>query len=232
MYDTESDNTCEDALLRKQKYSELDSSLWNDKCDYVELDKCVNLNPNNYNLIVMHLNIRSLLAHQQELCQLIRTTEQKNSRIDIILLCETFLSKQTRQMVNIPGFSHVCNYWKNRKGGGVSILLRDRITFKRRTDLDIFDEGLTESIFVEIRSKNGKQIILGSMYKPPNVSIDQFSVNLSLIVNNAKKVHGSYSPKIVIGMDHNMNLLNSATHPLTHKFMETLTNLNLHPTIT
>ena len=70
------------------------------------------------------------------------------------------------------------------------------------------------------------------MYKPPNVSIDQFSANLSLIVNNSKKVHGSYSPKIVIGMDHNMNLLNSATHPPTHKFMETLTNLNLHPTIT
>ena len=131
MYDTESDNTCEDALLRSWEYSELDSSFWNDKCGYVELDKCANLNSNNYNLIVMHLNVRSLLAHQQELCQLIRTTEQRNSRIDITLLCVTFLSKQTRQMVNIPGFSHVCNYRKNRKGGQVSILLRDRIMFKR-----------------------------------------------------------------------------------------------------
>ena len=37
------------------------------KCDYVELDKCVNLNPNNYNLIVMQLNIRSLLSHQEDL---------------------------------------------------------------------------------------------------------------------------------------------------------------------
>ena len=79
MYDTESDNTCEDVLLRSREYGELDSSLWNNKCNYVELDKCANLNPNNYNLIVMHLNVRSLLAHQQELCQLIRTTEQKNS---------------------------------------------------------------------------------------------------------------------------------------------------------
>ena len=138
MYDTESDNTCEDALLRSREYSELDSSLWNDKCDYVELDKCANLNPNNYNLIVMHLNVRSLLAHQQELCQPIRTTEQKNFQIDIILLCETFLSKQTRQVVNIPSFSHVCNYLKNRKGGGVSILLRDGITFKRRTDTNLW----------------------------------------------------------------------------------------------
>ena len=46
-----------DLLSRSQESGELDSSLWNNKCDYMELDKCVNLNPNNYNLIVMQLNI-------------------------------------------------------------------------------------------------------------------------------------------------------------------------------
>ena len=81
-------------------------------------------------------------------------------------------------MVNIPGFSHIGNHRKSKKGGGISILLREGIPYKRRMDLDIFDEGLTESVFVEIRSKNGKQIIVGSMYKPPNVNIDQFSNNL------------------------------------------------------
>ena len=82
----------------------LDATLWNDECDYIELEDCDNLNPNNYNLIVMQLNIRSVLCHQQELCQLIRSTEKKNSRIDVILLCETFLSSKTKSMVNIPGF--------------------------------------------------------------------------------------------------------------------------------
>ena len=81
-------------------------------------------------------------------------------------------------MVNIPGFSHIGNHHKFKKGGDVSILLHEGIPYKRRLDLDIFDEGLTESVFVEIRSKNGKQIIVGSMYKPPNVNIDQFSNNL------------------------------------------------------
>ena len=95
MYNTEIDSNQFDSLLRSQDYDELDGSLWNDKCNYIYLEKCGNHNPNNYNLIVMQLNVRSLLAHQQELCQIIRTSEKKNSRIDILLLCETFLSKQT-----------------------------------------------------------------------------------------------------------------------------------------
>ena len=221
-----------DSLLWSRDQEVLDSSLWNDKCDYIELDECDNLNPNNYNLIVMHLNIRSVLSHHHELCQLIKSTEQKNSRIDMILLCETFLSNKTKSMVNIPSFSHIGNHRKSRKGGGVSILLREGIPYKHRLDLDIFDEGLTESVFVEIRSKNGKQIIVGSMYKPPNVNIDQFSNNLSKIVNKIKPKTDKPIPEIIIGMDHNMNLLNSAIHLPTHDFIETLSKLNLHPTIT
>ena len=232
MNDTRENCLDDDALLRSRDYNELNASLWNDKCDYVELGECDNLNPNNYNLIVMHLNIRSVLGHQQELCQLIRSTERKNSWIDVILLCKTFLSSKTKSIVTIPGFSHICNYRKTKKGGGVSILLHDGITYKRRLDLDIFEEGLTECVLVEIRSKNGKQIIAGSMYKPPNVSIEQYSNNLTTIVNIIKSVTGRYIPEIIIGMDHNMNLLNSATHLPTHNFMETLSNLNLYPTIT
>ena len=135
----------DDALLRSWDYNDLNASLWNDKCDYVELSECDNLNPNNYNLIVMHLNIRSVLSHQQELCQLIRTTERKKSQIDVILLCETFLSSKTKSLVNIPGYSHICNYCKTKKGGGVSILLHDGITYKRRSDLDIFEEVYIQS---------------------------------------------------------------------------------------
>ena len=135
-------------------------------------------------------------------------------------------------MVKIPGFTHDSNYQKNKKGGGVTILIRDGISYKRRTDLDVFDEGLMESIFVEVRSKTGKQIIFGSMYKPPNVGIDQFSEHLSSITYKARQVQGKHLPELVLGMDHNMNLLNSAIHPPTHKFIETLNELKLYPTIT
>ena len=104
-----------DKLNRPLDLDEVDESLWNDKCDYLDLETCSNLNPNNYNLLVLQLNIRSLLAHQLELNQLICSTEKKNSWIDINLLCETFLSKQTVNMVNVPGFTHIDNYRKKQK---------------------------------------------------------------------------------------------------------------------
>ena len=119
-----------DSLARPISMEDIDSSLWSDKCDYWIADKCDNLNPSNYNFLVLQLNIRSLLAHQGDLCQLIRTTEKKNSRIDIILLCETFISKNTLSMVKIPGFTHVGNFCKDKKGGGVSILIHDGIAYR------------------------------------------------------------------------------------------------------
>ena len=143
---------------------ELDSSLWNDKCNYINIEGCKNLNPNNYNLLVMQLTIQSFLAHQHELKQLLHTVEKKNSRIDAILLCETFLTRRTANMVNIPSYTHIGNYRTEKKGGGVSIPTNNGISYKRRRDLDIFLEDQTESIFIEITSKNGKMIILGSMY--------------------------------------------------------------------
>ena len=134
-------------------------------------------------------------------------------------------------MVNVPDYTHVGNYRETKKGGGVSILLRNSISYKRRKDLDIFEEGLTESIFMEIMSKNSKHIILGSIYKLPNVDIDQFSSNLIGIVNKARFVKGKHQPELIIAMDHNMNLLKGLSHSPTHKFMEDVSNLNLLPTI-
>ena len=70
------------------------------------------------------------------------------------------------------------------------------------------------------------------MYKPPNIDIDQFSEHLSSITNKVRQVQGRHLPEMVLGMDHNMNLLNSAIHSPTHKLIETLGELMLYPTIT
>ena len=70
------------------------------------------------------------------------------------------------------------------------------------------------------------------MYKPPNVDIDQFSEHLSSITNKVRQIQGRHLPEMVFGMDHNMNLLNSAIHPPMHKFIETLDELMLYLTIT
>ena len=110
-------------------------------------------------------------------------------------------------MVKICGFTHISNFRKDKKGGGVSILVQDGIAYRRRQDLDVFEEGHTESIFIEVKSRNGKQIIFGSMYKPPNTSNEQFITNITEIVHKTKSVKGQHPLELVLGMDHNINLL-------------------------
>ena len=135
-------------------------------------------------------------------------------------------------MVNIPGYIHVGNFRSERKGGRVLILLKDGISYRRRLDLDIFLEDQTESIFVKITSKNGKKIILGSMYQPPNTRVEQFSSNLIDIIKKARNTEGKLILELVIGMDHNIDLLKGMQHSQTHKFIEDISDLDLLPTIT
>ena len=196
------------------------------------MEGCSNLNPKNYNLLILQLNIRSLLAHQQEHRQLLHELEKRNSRIDVLLLCETFLSKNTINMVNIPDYTHFGNYWKEHKGQSISILLKNGIPYKRRDDLNIFLEGQTESIFTEITSKCGKPIVIRSMYRPPNTDLTQFKENPACIVSKVDQVKGKTPPDIIIEMDHNTDLLKGNQHTPTQKFINETAKLNLLPTIT
>ena len=124
------DVTVTDSLLRPLLMEDLDGSLWSDKCDYRMADECDNLNTLNYNFIVMQLNICSLLSNIGELKLLLTKLEQKNLTVDVVLLCETFLSKKTKKLVNIPHYRLYANHRSKYKGGGLAILVRDGILHK------------------------------------------------------------------------------------------------------
>ena len=144
--------------------NEINESLWNDKCDYINIEQCSNLNPNNYNLNIIQLNIRSQLAHQTELKDLLQQLYNKNSTIDIIPLSETFLTKKTEKLVNILGYQLLSNSHMGHKGRGVCFLLKDGIWAKWRKDLETFTEKEIETLYIEINSKCSKKIVLGSLY--------------------------------------------------------------------
>ena len=208
----------------------IDSSLWNDKCDYWETEQCANLNPNNYNFIIMQLNIRSLLSNATELKMLLTKLEQKNSPVDVILLCETFLTKKTEKLVDILHYQLYSTCRSNHKGGGTAILVRDGIIHKQRKDLNIMVEKEVEATYVELTAKCGKRIILGSVYKSPNTNDDQLKIHLVEICNKIKQE--KQKKELVIGMDHNMDLLKSHEHRRTQQFLDILLNNDLIPTIT
>ena len=77
----------------------------------------MNLNPNNYNMNILQLNIRSLLVDQHELKVLLQQLHNKNSDIYVIALSETFLTKKVEKLVTIPGYVLYSNCCTEYKGG-------------------------------------------------------------------------------------------------------------------
>ena len=126
-------------------FESVSESLWSDKCDYWVMGKCHKLNPSNYNFIVIQWNIQSLISNMNELKLLLTKLEGKNTPTDAILLCETFLNKDTTKLIKIPDYTlHYINR-TNQKGGGTAIMIKNGITHKRRKDLEIMVERKVES---------------------------------------------------------------------------------------
>ena len=144
-------------------------------------------------------------------------------------MCETHLSKQTVGFVNILNYTHVANYRSTYKGGGTSIMIRNDIPFKRRQDFETLIEKEVESTYIEITAKNGKQFIVGSLYCSPNNPEEPLLNYLREILNKIKAKKSNQ--EIIIGLDHNLDLLKSDQHNPTSKFLELMLDHRMLPTI-
>ena len=216
------DITLYNSLLGPLEHTNIDNSLWSDKCDYIDPHNCSNLNLDGYNLTILQLNIRSLLAHQTDLKLLLNLLDKKKSKVDAVLLCKTFLTKHTNQLVNIPSYVLINKNRTNSRGGGVAILLKDDIPYKKRDDITTMIEKEVESVYAEITCRNGTKLLLGSQYRAPNTNGKLFSEHVDEVLSRIK----SRTPdmEIVLGMDHNHDLLKSDTHKQMEDFLDLMVN--------
>ena len=86
----------------------------------------------------------------------------------------------------------ICNsIWKvitltiQSGGGGVSLYIRDEISFATRNDIGYFDSEM-ESIFIEINKdvfRTNSNIVIGLIYRMPDSSVDVFNERISDILN-------------------------------------------------
>ena len=166
--------------------------------------------------MVLQLNIRSVLSNLSDLPQLIITLDNKGTQVDLILLCETFLNRKTTKFVKILGYEIVTNCQETSKGGGMAILIRSNIPYKLHPDLVDFIEKDSEMSYIEITTKLGKNIVVGSLYRSPNSSDSALLDHVQNIVTKVKleKNH----KQLILGMDHNFDLLKCNHHRLTKDF--------------
>ena len=205
--------------------TDLDQTLgWNSllhSSDYVsEYNKV----PNSLNdLIIVQLNIRGIQSKLSDLKLLLNkivTIDQP----DVILLCETWLQPSIPDP-QIPGYQVVRKDRLTKKGGGVCILISKQLNYKSRNDL-LLDCDSFELVAVELKCKSSN-IICCSGYRPPNTNPTIFVKEF----NNQIKHMKNKKKNLIIGIDHNMDLLKTDKHRSTQDLLDKILDLKLVPTI-
>ena len=222
-------NNCRASIEPKINDLRLHSTDLTDTCEYLDYED--NWAANKTDLLVLQLNIRGVQSKLSELQYLIDNNPCKKVP-DVILLCETWQTPSTPS-INIPGYNTFSHPRAHKKGGGVAILVGSNIHCKFRNDLTSAQptnkesKPHTEFCFAEIKTPK-KEILIGSMYRPPNVDPRDFLGSYETLINKIKVEN----KELILGTDHNLDLLKSHTHWQTSAFIETSLDHGIFPTIT
>ncbi|CAH3165213.1 unnamed protein product, partial [Porites evermanni] len=104
----------------------------------------------------LHINIRSLPKHFDDLSEFLLTL---NRSFSIIAVSETWLHRSNSDLFHLPGYHFISSHREHKAGGGVGIYIQSHLKFKLRTDLQSSDNALYESVLVEIIQPHRKNII-------------------------------------------------------------------------
>ena len=120
--------------------SELQSLTYNKKSD----------------LALFHMNIKSLQFHSDEL----------ETFFQMLGITESRIKEANPPTVNImlPGFTYEHMPTKSASGGALQYI-KNGINYKLRPDLNINKDKELESIFIEILTKNSKNLLVGCIYR-------------------------------------------------------------------
>ena len=206
------------------EYDNLSNLLMN-KCDYQTLTSFNNtLNARQTsNFSIMHANIRSL---PQNIWRLKNVISSLDKPIHAIALSETWLNKTTEE--NYKDFGNYRGYFKSRtsRGGGVGIFVHKSYDVKERKDLT-FHNGNCETLTVEIIMEKTKNILITTIYKAPNVNIEEFNHDLDVFLSKVTRENKiSY-----FAGDYNIDLLKIEQHQPTEDVYNIFKSYNHYPLI-
>ena len=123
---------------------------------------------------------------------------------DIVGLAETWLDDESEKALTMRGYQAVCASRKKKTGGGVALLIRDGLVFKERPDLSTFNEGVFESVFIEIIKGGGQSNqVVGSVYRPPGSDLSCFSQEINRIMGKIGSKEGYIMGDFNIDLLHN-----------------------------
>ena len=107
--------------------------------------------------------------------------------------------------------------------------ISEKISYKIRSDVNIYNPKQLESIFTEILRSDHPGGIIGTIYKHPSMSVSTFNAEFSApLLKNLNKEN----KEVILTWDFNLNLLNFGKERGTHQFLEEPFYNNYTPQIT
>ena len=191
-------------------------------CDYVDSNERLQLNQSD--LCILQLNIRGLYSKLEKFKSLLNENF-KDGMPDILLLCETWQNTNSPD-IHLQGYQMFEQRRLHKKGGGTSVFIKKGYTSKPLPKPEIDFENI-EHCLVEVLIEN-KMYVVGSLYRAPNTNQKEFLREYKSLIDYvySKKPYG-----VFLGMDHNLDLLKSASHYNTQEFLNTTIENGLIPTI-
>ena len=176
---------------------------------------------------MMHLNVRSLPRHHDQLTEYLQTL---NIEFTVIGLTETWLTPDNLDLFGLNNYKQFSICRENRRGGGVSLFVKQNLHFTILEELNC-NNDVIECIFIEI-SKDALSIdhdlIIGNIYRPPNTDINNF---IEILSNILEEIDSNVKLCYLMG-DYNINLLNHDSHAQTSEFLDSLYSYSYFPLIT
>ena len=158
-------------------------------------------------LKLFHQNERGLHAKRNLITVFLRGRD-----IDFLTLSETHTQNTDNfEIFSIPGYHYIGKSRTAGTGGGVGLYISNKQDFVRRKDLELTE---IESIWIEIRIKKSKNILLCATYRPLDSSL-HLTDNSAYIISkfsNTLSTASKENIEIILTGDLNFNYLNNTDH--------------------
>jgi hypothetical protein len=181
---------------------------------------------------ILSLNCQSLNAKFYSLLILIDELKQNNIKLGAICLQETWLVEDADMtLFQIPDYNCITQGKYCSAHGGLAIYLHhdylyEKIILPEKSEI-------WEGLIVKIINKNGKNILICNIYRPPGVNLNNeftqiFNDEINILMTELNR-HRSYIS--LIG-DFNIDLLKINERIVYRDFLDNIISSGLHPLIT
>ena len=225
----------------KTKYDE-DKEVFTENshsCEYFEIDELkTKFSKHNECFSTYSHNIRSINGHWEDILDIIDSAQPM--KFSVIGFQEIW---SVHKIYELPGYNTFEYNTRDKDGppnpncgGGVGLFIDNKYKdYEILDEASVFIPHVYESIWVKIKIKNGRDKIIGNVYRPNTAPLANLQHALEIhneIIDKllSNKTHAKCEIQIL--SDFNVNMLNFETHGLTNDYINSLISKSFLPVIT